>query len=220
MNIEKTIYRDMLPDKPIEGHLGYYPVSNFKEWENLPDLYKTMEWEPIVDSQNNMSAVKAVIFDVPYMEPYGVRARVSVHPSEVHKILFCLFNDTQCLLYSISVVELENGKRLHAQWLQDSISGAFAIKVANRLIARQGGFQGFIPEHVNKLEDGTFKFDYKYGQGKTNYYELSNPFRNEMYMEKETAHNNSLNEKISDAAKKRTIKTNDNIQDIETNKEL
>jgi len=217
-NIEKTIYRDMLPDNPKEGHLGYYPVSNFKEWEDLPDLYKTMEWDPIVDSQNNISAVKAVIFDVPYMEPYGVRARVAVHPSEVHKILFCLFNDTQCVLYSISAVELENGKKLHAQWLQDNISGAFAIKVAGNLIARQGGFQGFIPEHVHKLENGIFKFDYKYSEGKTNYYELSNPFRNEMYMEKEKSYNNSLDRKISDASIKIVAGRKENIKDTEKSK--
>jgi len=217
-NIEKTVYRDMLPDNPKEGHLGYYPVTNYKEWEELPDLYKTMEWDPISDSQNNMSAVKAVIFDVPYMEPYGVRARVSVHPLEVHKILFCSFNETQCLLYSISAVELENGKKLNAQWLQDSISGAFAIKAAGKIIARQGGFQGFIPEHIYKLEDGTFKYDYKYSEGKTNYYELSNPFRNEMHIEKEKNYKNSLDEKISGASVKIVSGRIENIKDTEISK--
>lgn len=213
ISTEKTLYKDMLPKELIPGHIGYYPVTSYAEWEELPDLYKTMEWEPVADprDKNIISAVKSVIFDVPYMEPYGIRAKISVHPSEVQKILFCLFENPQCLLYSISAVELENGRKLNAKWVQDSLSGSFCINAGGKRIARQGGFRGFIPEHIIKMEDGTFKFDFKYGEGKTTYYELLNPFRDELYKEKEPQ-NNTLKEKIAGAVLKSNKKSNQNIQ--------
>jgi len=200
MNIfEEKLYKDMLPKAEKKGKLGYYPVTSKQEWEDLPDLYKTMEWEPIRDPHSNkLRAVKSVIFHVPHMEPYGISANVAVHPENVHKILFCNFPDPDCQLYSITAVELEGGTRLGAKWLQDSISGAFAVVVGKgTYVGRQGGFRGFIPDHIKCLEDGTFKFDFKYGKGKTNHYTLGNPFRHMPEREQE-----SLNDIIENAESK------------------
>lgn len=208
-SIDEKIYKDMLPEVTKPGRLGYYPVTNFSEWEELSDLYKTMEWQAVTDprDRNNKSAVKAVIFDVPFMEPYGIGAKVSVHPSDVHKILFCSFKDAQCHLYSISAVELENGRKLRAEWLQDSISGAFCIKAGGEWIARQGGFQGFVPEHIHRREDGTFKFDFRYGEGKTTYYALGNPFRNEKVNSKGSP---TLDSMVSEAQNRSVRSDSDN----------
>ena len=173
------MYEGMLRKDAKQGKLNYYPVSSKEEWEELPALYKAMEWEPVKDPHHNgeLKAVKSVIFDVPYMEPYGSRAEVSVHPQEVQKILFCNFEKSDCHLYTICGVELEGGTRLGAKWLQDSVSGSFAVVLNNgNYVARQGGFDAYIPEHVQKSEDGTFKYDFKYNTGKTTHYTVSNPF--------------------------------------------
>lgn len=174
-----SMYDGMLPQKAIPGHRGYYPVCNAKEWEQLPDLYKVMEWDAVKDPfhKGRLRAVKSVVFDVTYLEPYGVGARVSVHPQEVQKILFCSFDRPECHLYSICEVELEGGSRLPAKWYQDSNTGSFCIYAGGNVVARQGGFHGFIPEHISVLEDGTFKYDRQYNSGKTHHYTLSNPFK-------------------------------------------
>lgn len=189
-------YEGMLPNPSKPGYRGYYPVTSREEWDELPDLYKVMEWEPVKDPHNQglLRAVKAVVFDVPHITPYGVRAKVSVHPEDVHQILFCSFPETDCHLYSICSVELAGGTCLPAKWLQDTTTGAFGIFVNGDCIARQGGFRGYIPEHILQLDDGTFKFDFKYGIGKTVHYALHNPYP---ALEK----NLSLNNKIHDAAK-------------------
>lgn len=177
-----SIYKGMLPKTPIEGHRGYYPVCNKEEWEQLPDLYKVMEWEAVKDpfDKGRLRGVKFVVFDVSYLEPYGVRARVSVHPQEVQKILFCSFDRPECHLYSICEIELEGGSRLPAEWAQDSHTGAFGIYVraaqGNTLVGRQGGFFGYIPERIKVLEDGTFEYDRQYNEGKRHHYMLLNPF--------------------------------------------
>ncbi len=176
------MYEGMLRKEEKAGKLNYYPVSSKEEWEELPDLYKVMEWEQVRDpyssgKHDTYSAVKSVFFDVTYMEPYGISAKVSVHPQEVQKILFCSFDKTDCHLYSICGVELENGTRLNAKWVQDSVSGAFAVVLDHgQYVARQGGFGGHVPEHIQQQEDGSFKYDFKYNTGKTTHYALSNPF--------------------------------------------
>lgn len=182
-----SFYDNMLPEKPLDGHRGYYPVCNKEEWEQLPDLYKVMEWDVVLDpfDKGRARAIKSVVFDVTYMEPYGINARVAVHPSDVQKILFCSFERPECHLYSICEVELEGGIRLPAHWLQDSQTGAFGIYVRDyrgeELVGRQGGFYGYIPERIAVLEDGTFKYDYQYNTGKRHYYTLGNPFKSLCY---------------------------------------
>jgi len=175
------LYDGMLPADPKPGKLGYYPVSGKQEWEVLPDLYKVMEWSPIKDPHNNgqLRAVKSVEFDVLHMEPYGIHAKVSVHPQDVQKILFCNFKDTDCHLYTVSGIELEGGTRLSAKWYQDSMTGAFAIMANHQYVGMQGGFGGYIPEHIQKLETGEFRYDWKVGEGKTAHYTFSNPFKAE-----------------------------------------
>lgn len=183
------MYDGMLPVKQKEGYRGYYPVTNKEEWDELPDLYKAMEWTPIpdpFDKNQTLRAVKNVIFDVVHMEPYGIRAEVSVHPQEIQDILFCYHKKKDCQLYTICGIELEGGSRLPAKWLQDTTTGAFAIYAADKYVAKQGGFYGFIPEHIIVQEDGSYKFDFKYGVGKTTHYTNLNPFRNEPVKEKET----------------------------------
>ena len=175
------MYEGMLPKEPKKGYRGYYPVTNKQEWEDLPDLYKTMEWEPVKDPHNNnkLSAIDSVIFDVTYMTPYEINAKVYVHPSEVQKILFCSFKDKDCHLYSVCGIELQSGTRLGAKWVQDSTSGAFAIVYNGNYVGQQGGFMGFIPERIKKMEDGTFKYDWSKNPKKVSHYALLNPFRNE-----------------------------------------
>ena len=172
------MYENMLPKEQKEGKLGYYPVTSKEEWDNLPDLYKTMEWKPVKDHRDNgkLKAVKAVLFDVTFMEPYKVRAQVSVHPQEVQKILFCYFKNADCRLYTVSGIELEGGTRLGAKWLQDTTTGAFAIYSAGEYVGKQGGFGGFIPERVHLLDDGTWKHDFKYSEGNISHYTIGNPF--------------------------------------------
>ncbi len=174
-------YDDMLPPKPLPGHLGYYPVCNKAEWENLPDLYKVMDWFPAKDhrNQNQLKAVKSVTFDVNYMMPYGIGAKVSVHPSDVHTVLFCNHDKPDCLLYSVCGIELEGGTHLYAKWLQDSVSGAFAIYAAGTFVGIQGGFRGYIPERIQKQQDGRFKFNFEVQPKHISHYTLLNPFRHE-----------------------------------------
>jgi hypothetical protein len=171
-------YESILPAHTKPGYRGYYPVTSREEWEQVPNLYKVMEWEQVRDpyDKGKLKAVKAVIFDVVHMEPYGISAKVSVHPQEVQKILFCQFDRPECHLYSICGIELEGGHQLHAKWLQDGISGAFRIVAGDQTVATQGGFDGYIPERVKKLEDGTYKFDFVSDNGKTAFYTLGNPF--------------------------------------------
>lgn len=172
------IYENMLPKQPKEGYRGYYPVTSKQEWDELPDLYKVMDWNPVKDPHNNneLRGIKSVIFNVYYMQPYGIRAKVSVHPSEVQKLLFCGFKKADCHLYSVCGIELEGGSRLPAKWLQDRISGAFAIYACDTYVGMQGGFRGHVPEGVKRLDDGTFKYDWSIEKTKVSHYELSNPF--------------------------------------------
>lgn len=93
------MYDGMLPVKEKPGRLGYYPVISKQEWDELPDLYKVMQWEPVKDHNNGeLRAVKSVIFDVPFMEPYGIRAQVSVQPSAVQKVLFCSYKEKKIVI--------------------------------------------------------------------------------------------------------------------------
>lgn len=184
------IYEGMLPVKPIEGHRGYYPVANSEQWKALPDLYKVMTWTSVVDpkdKQQRLSPVKSVTFDVVYMQPYGINARVSIHPSHVLPVLFTSHKNADCHLYSICEVELASGTKLPAKWLQDSTTGAFAVLVGTnhtQYAAMQGGFSGHVPEFMNRLDDGSWKYDYSSAMtaassGKmkvTQHYALSNPF--------------------------------------------
>ncbi len=171
-------YAGMLPAVPKPGCRGYYPVTSREEWEALPALYKAMEWTPAPDIRDNgrLKAVKGVIFDVAYLKPYGIRAKVTVHPEDVQSILFCSFEQQDCHLYSVCGVELEGGSRLPAKWLQDTTTGAFGIFANDVCVGRQGGFQGYIPEHIHRTKDGSFSFDFQYGVGKTVHYALHNPF--------------------------------------------
>lgn len=173
-----SLYDNMLPNQPIEGHRGYFPVTSAKEWDDLPTLYKVMDWEPVKDPHNNNKPthIKSVIFDVTYMQPYGISAEVSVHPSDVQKLLFCSFQKADCHLYSVCGIELDSGTKLPAKWLQDSISGAFAIYSCSNYVGMQGGFCGHIPEGVIRLENGTFKYDWSVKKTKISHYALLNPF--------------------------------------------
>lgn len=184
------IYEKFLPKNTKQGKIGYYPVASHEEWEELPAVYKAMEWFPVEVSKMSYSGkmrtektfVKNVVFDVPYLEPYGVSAKVSVHRQEVQKILFCLFPRSECHLYTVCEVEFENGERRHAKWWQDSRTGAYAIYTDNHCVGKQGGYQGHIPAIIAETEAG---FEYKqgynaYNSSNINHYEYSNPFKKEV----------------------------------------
>ena len=181
-------YDGMLPPVLLEGKRGYYPVCNAQEWEQLPDLYKAMEWSPVPDYRNkgSLSAVKSVIFDVVYLEPYRINAKVHIHCSDVQKVLYCLFKDSQCHLYTICGVELESGTQYGAKWLQDSTTGSFGVYAGTHLCGRQGGFQGFVPANIERLEDGTFKYRHysRCQTGNKVSFEFSNPFPEERFVVK------------------------------------
>ena len=175
------MYDGMLPEVQEEGKRGFYPVTTAQEWDNLPDVYKAMEWFPV--NVYNMSWRKEektipeyVEFDVIYLEPYKVSATVRVHVQEVQKILFCLYRNAQCHLYTVSGVVFQNGERWGAEWKQDAKTGSYAIYAGGKCVGRQGGFMGFIPENIEKTDNG-FKFK-GFGDYKNRcHYEFMNPFR-------------------------------------------
>ena len=182
-----TKYSKFLPKETKAGKRGYYPITNHSEWEELPAVYKAMEWYPIEVSRKTYSGglitektfVKNVVFDIPYLAPYGTRAKVSVHRQEVQQILFCLHNATDCHLYSVCEVEFENGERWGAKWVQDNYTGAFAIVCNGHYAGKQGGFHETVPAIIEETEEG---FEYKQGyspyESKTiNHYQYLNPFR-------------------------------------------
>ena len=174
--------KNLFPSKPIDGHIGYYPVCNAKEWDELPFVYKAMEWFPIEvynDKQfhckKELTVPEYVVFDVVYATPYRISAEVIVHVQEVQKILFCLFENPQFHLYTISDVIFSNGVKYPAKWTQDSRTGAFAVWACDRLVGKQGGYSGFVPCHIEETEDGFKYTGYVPGQNRC-HVQLTNPF--------------------------------------------
>lgn len=39
--------KNLLPKEAIEGKRGFYPIQNAQEWEDVPCVYKSMEWFPV-----------------------------------------------------------------------------------------------------------------------------------------------------------------------------
>lgn len=175
-----SIYENMMPIKPIDGHRGFYPACSAEEWNNIPKVYKAMEWFPI-DVYNTRwhkketTVVEKVIFDVIFMRPYKISARVEVHVQEVQNILFCSHKDPDCLLYSICALKFANGEVWGAEWKQDTKSGAFAVYASGKCVGKQGGFLGFIPENIEKTEDGWKWKGFGNYKGRC-HYALMNPF--------------------------------------------
>lgn len=175
-----SMYENMMPSKPIEGHTGFYPVCNADEWENLPALYKAMEWFPVEVynlrwRKKETTVVEKVIFDVIFLKPYKVSARVEVHVQEVQRILFCSHQHTDCQLYSICGVKFANGEEWGAEWKQDTKTGAFGVCAHGHWLGQQGGFMGFIPANIEKAEDGWKWKGVVNCEGRC-HYALSSPF--------------------------------------------
>lgn len=173
--------KKFFPEERLYGHRGYYPVCNAEEWDALPAVYKAMEWFPVEvynDKQfhckKEMTVAEYIEFDVTYAMPYRISATVRVHVQEVQKILFCLFNDPEFHLHSVSGVVFANGVRWGAKWYQDRNTGAFAIYADGKLIGKQGGYMGFIPCQIEETEDG-FKWAGFQGENRC-HYTLLNPF--------------------------------------------
>lgn len=172
-----------MPKSKIEGHIGYYPVCNAKEWDNLPEVYKSMEWYPHEVTTlgcngfyKEKTIPEYVIFDVVYMTPYKIRAEVKVHVQEVQKILYCSFDSYDCHLYSIKSVVFQNGEVRGAKWLQDSITGAFAVYSCGRILGRQGGFREYVPEDIEETENG-WKWKGFVSSNNRIHHEIGNPFK-------------------------------------------
>lgn len=173
------MYDGFLPKEQKAGHHGYYPVVDAQEWDNLPAVYKAMEWRSVEMTRNGYketTVAEYVEFDVVYMEPYKVRATVRVHVQEVQKILFCLFRNAQCHLYSICGVVFQNGERWPAEWKQDATTGAYAVIACGHYIGMQGGYLGFVPSNIKRTDDGGFEHVWNYS-GPRCHYDISNPFR-------------------------------------------
>lgn len=182
------LIQKFLPQTQIGGKIGYYPVCNAKEWNELPDVYKAMEWFPVRMRGRSYSgfdieetAVPEYIeFDCTYIEPYKIRAKVKVHVQEFQKIMFCVFSDAQLHLYSVCGVYFSNGEYRGAKWVQDSRTGAFAVISCGTYVGKQGGFANFIPERIEETEEG---FRYKsVGSTKNRcHYEYGNPFYSNLF---------------------------------------
>ena len=174
------IYEGFLPKVQKEGYCGYYPVTSEQEWNDLPNVYKSMEWFPVEMKRNGYTestVVEYVEFEVVYMTPYKVRGTFRVHRQEIQKILFCSFPHADCLLYSINGVVFANGVRWGAKWLQDSTTGAFKVVAGGTTLGQQGGCQGFVPNNIERTEDGDWKYK-GYTKGNICHYECCNPFSN------------------------------------------
>jgi len=131
------------------GKYGYYPICNKEEWTRYPKEYKKMDFLPVEMynlrfDRNETTAVKEVVFETPFLEPYGVGAKISVHRQHFLKIMMCLHPNTQCQLYSVCSVKFENGETRGAKWVMDTSTGSFAIMSGSHYVAKQGGFQGYI----------------------------------------------------------------------------
>lgn len=172
--------KKFMPKEQKKGYCGFYPVTNAEEWDELPVVYKAMEWFPVDVFDDYLrrkvrTIPEYVLFDAIYVEPYGIHATVKVHVQEVQKILFCNFPDSGLLLHSICGVVFQNGEEWMAEWKQDTRTGAFGVYAYGKLIGRQGGYLGAVPENIEETEDG---FKWKgFGSYKNRcHYELSNPF--------------------------------------------
>ena len=180
----KIMFNKFMPVNQKDGYRGFYPVTNAQEWDELPAVYKAMEWFPIEmklfdhrgELHTEKTIVKNVVFDALHIMPYKVSAKVSVHRSSVQSILFSSHKQHDCHLYTVCEVEFENGERRRAKWVQDTRTGAFAIMVGSRYVGKQGGFQFYVPSNIEDAEDG---FKWKgYVAGETiTHYDVSNPFR-------------------------------------------
>ena len=176
------MYDGFLPKERIDGHAGYYPVTTAEEWDNLPIVYRAMEWFPVevYNTRYNMketTVAEYVEFDVTYMRPYKISATVRVHVQDVQKILFCYFKDTECHLYSVCGVVFANGERWGAKWHQDSRTGAYEIIAGGKRIGTQGGFLGFVPNQIERTDDGGWKWLGYMPNKNRCHYELLNPFK-------------------------------------------
>lgn len=174
-----SMYDGMFPQERKEGHIGYYPVTSAEEWNELPAVYKSMEWFPVEMKRNGYSektSVEYVEFDVVYMTPYKVSGTFRVHRQEIQKILFCSFpGHSDCHLYSVSAVVFQNGERWPAKWHQDSRTGAYEILACGKRVGTQGGFLGFVPNNIERTDDGDWKCNWNQN-GNITHYQMTNPF--------------------------------------------
>ena len=175
-----SIYEGFLPKVYNDHKFGFYPVCNAQEWDELPAVYKEMDWYAmdVYDEflrKNVRSIPEYVEFDVVHMLPYKISATVRVHVQEVQKILFCLFDSAECHLYSIKSVVFQNGEVWGAKWQQDATTGAFAIFACGHCVARQGGYMGYIPKQIERTEDGWKWTGYRDTPERC-HYQLTNPF--------------------------------------------
>lgn len=179
-----SIYEGFLPkdyNLDYPGKRGFYPVTNAQEWDDLPAVYKAMDWYPmdVYDEfmrKNVRSVPEYVEFDVVYMEPYKISATVRVHVQDVQRILFCLYDNAQCHLYSIKSVVFQNGAVWGAKWQQDATTGSFAVFASGHCVGRQGGYLGHIPAQIERTKDGWKWTGYRETPERC-HYELTNPYK-------------------------------------------
>ena len=108
-----------------------------KHWKNEPTSYKNIN----------------------EIDNYKIKTEVHLHPSHVHKVLFTSHqNGVQ--LYEVKAIIWEDGSRTFAKWWQDGKTGAFCITtIAGDQIAKQGGYQNFIPANCYKNESGEWRLN-------------------------------------------------------------
>lgn len=148
--MSKDLYRPFLPQKPISGHIGFYPVKNFSEWFNLLPLpLRECTWDP---------SVKSVIFNT-FFSDAGVSGKVEVSTEDTFRALYTEAG-TGAQLYTVCGVRLKDGTQIGAKWMQDGFSGAFAIFSNGGLcLGQQGGYHAYLPENCYQNENGEWQVD-------------------------------------------------------------
>ena len=136
--------KEFLPEKPINGKIGFYPAMTAEEYRALPLPMKCATWD---------ARVQYVIFDS-YFRDYELSGKVEVHAENAFKALF-RHSETDTQLYSVCAVRLFDGTRVAAKWWQDSETGAFKITdLKGNALGTQGGFRGHIPANCKKNSAG------------------------------------------------------------------
>ena len=159
--------KKMMPEEPIKGKRGYYPVCSKEEWDQLPDLYKVVTWFPYSRIYNERtkgieeSRPRSVIFNTKYEHYDGCSCDIMVPIESAVKIHMCLHrSDSIFSGASLTGVQFENGVSYAAERMQDSRTGSMIIYCFGKRLAMQGGCMGYIPEGVTYEEEkGAWLFD-------------------------------------------------------------
>ena len=157
----------MLPEKPLEGRRGYYPVLNQAEWEDLPAIYKAVTWNPHTrvyndkTRQNEKSRPKNVIYNTVYEDAYGCSCYIYAPIENAAQIHMSLLPQESIFSGStIAGIQFENGTSYSAEKKWDPETGSMSIYSYGQPVGIQGGCHGHIPEGIS-YQDATGKWTFE-----------------------------------------------------------